>query len=113
MTRPAAGTCLFGITHTMPVGGSAVASQHTALDMMPTFARASEGLQAIHSARANYAPQGSANDRTQHGYPLGDEALEAVTSAVRAHPGNGPQEPVRAEYIISFDRTDDARGCRC
>src|SRR3546814_8244026 len=55
--RPPAGTCLFGIT-IPPVGGNTeFANQHAALDAMPSDLRARvEGLQAIHSARAGYAP---------------------------------------------------------
>src|SRR3546814_8553508 len=64
--RPPAGTCLFGIT-IPPVGGNTeFANQHAALDAMPSDLRARvEGLQAIHSARAGYAPSGmyGANDK--------------------------------------------------
>src|SRR3546814_1164535 len=65
--RPPAGTCLFGIT-IPPVGGNTeFANQHAALDAMQSDLRARvEGLQAIHSARAGYAPSGLYGRSEEH-----------------------------------------------
>src|SRR3546814_6940730 len=78
-----------------PVGGNTeFANQHAALDAMPSDLRARvEGLQAIHSARAGYAPSGmyGANDKDRSmDIRSDDEALETqLHPFIRAHPETG------------------------
>src|SRR3546814_21027757 len=78
-----------------PVGGNTeFANQHAALDAMPSDLRARvEGLQAIHSARAGYAPSGmyGANDKDRSmDIRSDDEALEPqLNPFIREHPETG------------------------
>ncbi len=112
--RPPAGTCLFGIT-IPPVGGNTeFANQHAALDAMPSGLRARvEGLQAIHSARAGYAPSGmyGATDKGRSMDIRSDEEALATQlhPFIRAHPETGrPGLFGCAGYIIGFDGLDDS-----
>ena len=83
---------------------------------MPADLRARvEGLRAIHSARAGYAPSGmygaSDKDRSMD-IRSGDEALETqLHSFVREHPETGRRGLFGcAGYIIGFDGLDDSEG---
>lgn len=112
--RPPAGTCLLGIT-IPPVGGDTeFSNQHAALDAMPDALRAKiEGKQAIHSARAGYAPSGmyGANDKNRSmDIVSGDEALETqLHPLIRKHPETGREGLFGcAGYIIGIDGMDDA-----
>jgi len=114
--RPPAGTCLFGIT-IPPVGGNTeFSNQHAALDAMPADLRARvDGLQAVHSARAGYAPSGmyGANDKDRSmDIRSGDEALDTqLHPFVRVHPETGRVGLFGcAGYIIGFDGLDDSEG---
>lgn len=58
-TRPPAGTCLYGISIPPSGGDTLFINQQKALAEMPDELRQRiEGKQAIHSARAGYAPEG-------------------------------------------------------
>jgi taurine dioxygenase len=114
--RPPAGTCLFGIT-IPPVGGNTeFANQHAALDAMPAAMRARiEGLQAVHSARAGYAPSGmyGAKDKNRSmDIVSGDAALDTqLHPFIRDHPETGRKGLFGcAGYIIGFDGLDDSEG---
>lgn len=94
--RPPAGTCLFGVT-IPPVGGDTLyADQHAALEAMPAELRARlEGRQAIHSARAGYAPSGmygeqdQQRDRSMDIRPSDTALATQLHPIVRAHPETG------------------------
>ena len=111
--RPPAGTCLFGITIPAVGGNTEFSNQHAALDAMPVDLRARvEELQAIHSARAGYAPQGmyGAKDKNRSmDIRSGDEALETqLHPFIRAHPETGRLGLFGcAGYIIGFEGLDD------
>jgi taurine dioxygenase len=112
--RPPAGTCLLGIT-IPPVGGDTeFSNQHAALDAMPDTLRAKiEGKQAIHSARAGYAPSGmyGANDKNRSmDIVSGDEALDTqFHPIIHKHPETGREGLFGcAGYIIGIDGMDDA-----
>ena len=115
--RPPAGTCLYGIT-IPPVGGDTLfANQHLALEQMPGKLRQRvEGLKAIHSARAAYAPDGlyGKNDADDRSMTIlaSDEALETqLHDFVRAHPETGrPGLFGCLGYIIGFEGMDTAEG---
>ena len=83
---------------------------------MPADLRARvEGLQAIHSARAGYAPSGmyGAKDKDRSmDIRSGDEALETQRHPfVRDHPETGRKGLFGcAGYIIGFDGLDDSEG---
>ncbi len=115
--RPPAGTCLYGIT-IPPVGGNTdFSNQHAALDAMPATLRAKiEGKQAIHSARAGYAPSGmyGANDpKGPAGRSMdirsGEEALDTqLHPIIRRHPETGREGLFGcAGYIIGIDGMAD------
>ena len=115
--RPPAGTCLYGIT-IPPVGGNTdFSNQHAALDAMPAALRAKiEGKQAIHSARAGYAPSGmyGANDpKGPAGRSMdirsGEEALDTqLHPIIRQHPETGREGLFGcAGYIIGIDGMSD------
>ena len=115
--RPPAGTCLYGIT-IPPVGGNTdFSNQHAALDAMSATLRAKiEGKQAIHSARAGYAPSGmyGANDpKGPAGRSMdirsGEEALDTqLHPIIRRHPETGREGLFGcAGYIIGIDGMAD------
>ena len=115
--RPPAGTCLYGIT-IPPVGGNTdFSNQHAALDAMPAALRSKiEGKQAIHSARAGYAPSGmyGANDpKGPAGRSMdirsGEEALDTqLHPIIRRHPETGREGLFGcAGYIIGIDGMSD------
>jgi len=93
---PPDGTCLYGIS-IPPVGGDTLyANQHAALEAMPAELRAKlEGLTAIHSASASYAPDGlygeadAATDRSMDIRPAPDAVATHTHPLIRAHPETG------------------------
>ncbi|MCG2842125.1 TauD/TfdA family dioxygenase [Sandaracinobacter sp. RS1-74] len=90
--RPPAGTCLYGLTIPPTGGDTLFANQHLALEVMPDRLRKRiEGLQAIHSARAAYAPDGlygthDAADRSMTIRPSAEALETQLHHFVRAHP---------------------------
>ena len=64
--KPPAGTCLYGITIPPHGGDTLFANQHKALQEMPADLRKRlEGLNAIHSARLAYHPDGAYGEKDQ------------------------------------------------
>ena len=62
--KPPAGTCLYGITIPPHGGDTLFANQHKALQEMPADLRKRlEGLNAIHSARLAYHPDGAYGEK--------------------------------------------------
>ena len=92
---PPAGTCLFGITIPPSGGDTLFASQHLALEKMPDVLRAKlEGKEAIHSARAAYAPdgaygEGDAPQRSMDILPSDEAREEYKHPIIRKHPETG------------------------
>jgi taurine dioxygenase len=113
--RPPAGTCLYGI-RIPPVGGDTLfANQHLALDRMPdALRRRVEGLKAIHSARAAYAPDGlygqnDAADRSMTIRPSEAAMATQLHDYVRAHPETGRAGLFGClGYIIGFEGMEPA-----
>lgn len=112
---PPSGTCLYGIIIPPQGGDTLFADQHLALDHMPDGLRQQvEGLRAIHSARAAYAPEGlygknDAADRTMTIQPSTDALATQLHDFVRRHPETGrPGLFGCLGYIIGFDGMEQA-----
>ena len=113
--RPPAGTCLFGIT-IPPVGGDTLfANQHLAYEALPAELRTRvDGLTAIHSAAAPYAPDGfygdddRATDRSMDIRPSEEARETQLHPLVRAHPETGRLGLFStAGYIVGIDGMPD------
>jgi taurine dioxygenase len=112
---PPDGTCLYGIT-IPPVGGDTLfANQQKALAEMPAGLRVRlEGVTAVHSARAGYAPDGvyGENDKGRSMDIRPSEAAEAVQRhpLIRPHPETGVPAIYGAPgYVVALEGTDDAQ----
>lgn len=106
---PPAGTCLFGITIPPDGGDTLFANQHLALAKMPDALRAKlEGKEAIHSARAAYAPDGAygEGDAPQRSMDIisSEQAREEFKHpAIRKHPETGVEGIFGcAGYVVGF-----------
>ena len=106
---PPAGTCLFGITIPPDGGDTLFANQHLALAKMPDALRAKlEGKEAIHSARAAYAPDGAygEGDAPQRSMDIisSEQAREEFRHPViRKHPETGVEGIFGcAGYVVGF-----------
>ena len=94
--NPPAGTCLRAV-EVPPTGGDTLfANQHAALDALPAdLRRRIDGLQAVHSARLPYGPDGAYGDADQASgrsmdiRPSEAALAEHVHPLVRAHPETG------------------------
>jgi taurine dioxygenase len=111
---PPDGTCLYGLT-IPPVGGDTLfANQQMALADMPAALRARlEGVVAVHSARAGYAPDGvyGENDKGRSMDIRPSEAAEALQRhpLIRPHPETGVPAIYGAPgYVVALEGTDDA-----
>lgn len=114
---PPDGTCLYGLT-IPPVGGDTLfANQQMALAEMPESLRARlEGVTAVHSARAGYAPDGIYGEGDPKG-PGGrsmdirpSEAAEALQHhpLIRPHPETGVPAIYGAPgYVVALEGCDD------
>jgi taurine dioxygenase len=116
---PPDGTCLYGLT-IPPVGGDTLfANQQKALAEMPAALRAKlEGVTAVHSARAGYAPDGvyGANDPKGPGGRSMDirpsDAAQAVQRhpLIRSHPETGVPAIYGAPgYVVALEGAEDAQ----
>ncbi|MEM7361000.1 MAG: TauD/TfdA family dioxygenase [Pseudomonadota bacterium] len=109
---PPAGTCLFGITIPPEGGDTLFADQHLALQRMPSSLRQRlEGLQAIHSARLAYNPQGAYGDhdegRSMDIRPSDEANATQLHPIIRKHPETGEEGVFGcAGYILGFDGLD-------
>jgi taurine dioxygenase len=114
---PPAGTCLFAITIPPTGGDTLFANQHKALAQMPAALRSRlEGLVAIHSAAAAYAPDGmygeadKATDRSMNIVP--SETAREVYShpLLRNHPETGEAGLFGCiGYISGFEGVDPSQ----
>ncbi|GAB5414388.1 MAG: TauD/TfdA family dioxygenase [Congregibacter sp.] len=112
---PPIGTCLYGITIPSSGGDTHVANQHAALEALPASLRARlEGLQAIHSAKAGYAPDGlygdddAAGDRSMDIRPSADALHTQLHPLIRAHSETGRESLYSClGYIIGIDGMPD------
>lgn len=91
---PPAGTCLYGITIPPHGGDTLFANQHAALQAMPKELKERlQGLNAIHSARLAYHPDGAygANDegRSMDIRPSEDANKIHTHPIIRSHPETG------------------------
>jgi taurine dioxygenase len=116
--RPPSGTCLYGIT-IPPCGGDTLfADQHAALDAMPDeLRRRLTGKDAVHSARAGYAPSGmygDADQQTDRSMDIRPSEAALATQLhriVRDHPETGrPGLFGCIGYVIGIDGMDDDEG---
>lgn len=111
---PPAGTCLFGITIPPQGGDTLFANQHLALQQMPeSLKQRLSGLNAIHSARLAYNPQGAYGEqdegRSMDIRPSDEANATQLHPIIRSHPETG--EPGLfgcAGYILGFDGLADA-----
>lgn len=112
---PPDGTCLYGLT-IPPVGGDTLfANQQKALAEMPASLRARlEGVVAVHSARAGYAPDGvyGEKDKGRSMDIRPSVAAEAVQRhpLIRPHPETGVPAIYGAPgYVVALEGTNDAK----
>ncbi|WP_411817534.1 TauD/TfdA dioxygenase family protein [Hyphococcus sp. DH-69] len=115
--NPPAGTCLFGITIPPQGGDTLFANQHWALEKMPDeLRRKLEGVEAIHSARVPYAPDGvygkrDAKDRSMDIRASDDAMVEQRHPIIRAHPETGREAIYGCiGYITGIADMDQAEG---
>jgi taurine dioxygenase len=112
---PPDGTCLYGITIPAHGGDTLFANQQKALAEMPASLRARlEGVVAVHSARAGYAPDGvyGENDKGRSMDIRPSEAAQAVQRhpLIRPHPETGvPALYGTPGYVVALEGTDDAQ----
>lgn len=115
---PPDGTCLYGLT-IPPFGGDTLfANQQLALAEMPAGLRARlEGVVAVHSARAGYAPDGmyGANDpkgpggRSMDIRPSEDAQALQRHPLIRPHPETGVPALYGAPgYVVALEGAEDA-----
>ncbi len=111
---PPDGTCLYGLT-IPPVGGDTLfANQQKALAEMPAALRARlEGVVAVHSARAGYAPDGvyGANDKGRSMDIRPSDEAQALQRhpLIRPHPETGVPAIYGAPgYVVALEGADDA-----
>ncbi len=110
---PPDGTCLYGKV-IPPVGGDTLFSnQQAALEAMPAELRQRiEGVQAIHSARGGYAPDGTYGDddvdaRSMNIKPNDDAYATQLHPVIRTHPETGAETLYSVlGYIIGFEGVD-------
>ncbi len=110
---PPAGTCLMAMT-IPPIGGDTLfANQHLALEAMPeSLLNKLKGKQAVHSARAAYAPDGAygAADQRMRSMdirPSADAHGEHLHPIIRAHRETGRKGIFGcAGYIVGFAYED-------
>ncbi len=115
---PPAGTCLFGITIPPKGGDTLFANQQKALEEMPASLRARlEGKQAVHTAKAAYAPDGAygevdqATDRSMDIRPSTDAEKTQLHPIIRKHPETGSEGIYGClGYIAAIDGVDAAEG---
>jgi taurine dioxygenase len=113
--RPPIGTCLLGITIPPRGGDTLFANQQRALAEMPAELRSRiEGLQAVHSAKLAYAPEGmygeadAAGDRSMDIRPSEEAQATQLHPLVRRHDESGVEAIYGCiGYIIGFDGVDD------
>ncbi len=112
---PPDGTCLYSRVIPPSGGDTLFADQVAALAAMPTELRSRlEGLQAIHSARSAYAPDGmygepdAGNDRVMR-IVVGDEAYATqLHSLISPHPETGEERIYSTiGYIMGFEGMDE------
>ena len=110
---PPAGTCLFSLVIPPKGGDTLFANQYAALAAMPPELRAKlEGLNAIHSARNAYAPQGfygtGDKGRSMDIRPSDAADCPFVHPVIRTHPETGRETLFGcAGYIIGFEGMDE------
>jgi taurine dioxygenase len=111
---PPDGTCLYGIT-IPPIGGDTLfANQQMALAEMPAgLRRRLEGVIAVHSARAGYAPDGvyGTGDigRTMDIRPSEEAQALQRHPLIRPHPETGVPAIYGAPgYVVALEGVDDA-----
>ena len=108
---PPAGTCLYGLVIPPHGGDTLFADQHAALAGMPSDLRARlEKLNAIHSARGGYAPDGlygesdRKSDRSMDIRPSSDALSTRTHPVISPHPETGePRIFGCGGYIIGFE----------
>ena len=113
--QPPMGTCLLGIVVPPSGGDTLFANQHLALAEMPGELRAKlEGLQAIHSAKMAYAPEGmygeadAASDRSMDIRPSKDAEAVQLHPLIRTHAETGREGIYGCVgYIVGFDGMAD------
>lgn len=110
---PPDGTCLYGKVIPPTGGDTLFANQQAAFEAMPADLRERiEGVQAIHSARGGYAPDGTYGDddvetRSMQIKPSDDAYATHLHPVVRTHPETGAQTFYSVlGYIIGFDGLD-------
>ena len=112
---PPSGTCLLGLTIPPSGGDTLYADGHLALRHMPAGLRKRcEGKNAIHSARAAYAPQGmygqedKASDRSMDIKPSDDALDTQLHPLIRKHPETGEEGIFGCVgYIVGIEGMDD------
>lgn len=113
--QPPIGTCLKAIVVPPSGGDTLFANQHLALAEMPGELRAKlESLQAIHSAKMAYAPEGmygeadAASDRSMDIRPSKDAEAAQLHPLIRAHSETGREGIYGCiGYIVGFDGMAD------
>ena len=110
---PPDGTCLYGKVIPDQGGDTLFADQQAALAAMPSELRSRlEGVQAIHSARGGYAPDGTygdddAEDRSMRIRPSADAYATQLHPLIQTHRETGAETLYSVlGYIIGFDGID-------
>jgi taurine dioxygenase len=114
---PPIGTCLLGLTLPPEGGDTLFANQHAALEAMPAGLRQRiEGLLAVHSAKAGYAPDGlygdadAASDRSMSIRPSAEATNTQLHPLLRRHSESGKISLYGClGYIVGIDGWDDAQ----
>ena len=113
---PPDGTCLYGITIPPQGGDTLFANQRLALAEMPEGLRKRlDGVMAVHSARAGYAPDGmygesdQKSDRSMDIRPSEEARALQRHPLVRVHPETGQPALYGAPgYIVALEGTPEA-----
>jgi len=115
LDTPPAGTCLFAITIPPAGGDTLFANQHLALEKMPKELRDKlTGMQAVHSARLAYAPDGAYGEgdalaRSMDIRPSMDALGEHFHPVIRKHRETGREGVFGcAGYITGFAYMEEA-----